>query len=156
MTTLKEESFAEESFAVQPIREIFAFRGNKLSRIGHLRIFRGNKLSRMGNLDIFQNSKIPSHTETFTVKPLKTIMAFSYGDFYTCYLNIRIQKYWLFAKLLRFWKISRNKLSRMNDFEKIRGINFRNFGKKNAKSRNFLPAKLSSFKVVSLRTPVIF
>ena len=36
----------EETFAVQKNREIFTFRGNKLSRMKSYETFRGNKLSR--------------------------------------------------------------------------------------------------------------
>ena len=36
----------EETFAVQENREIFTFRGNKLSRMTSYEKFRGNKLSR--------------------------------------------------------------------------------------------------------------
>ena len=37
----------EETFAVQENREIFTFRGNKLSRMTSYEKFRGNKLSRI-------------------------------------------------------------------------------------------------------------
>ena len=40
-------SLKEETFAVGPDREIFAFRGKKLSRSNDFRIFRGKKLSRI-------------------------------------------------------------------------------------------------------------
>ena len=44
---LKEETFAGRNFRGGADREIFAFRGKKLSRSNDFRIFRGKKLSRI-------------------------------------------------------------------------------------------------------------
>ena len=47
----------EETFAVQENREIFTFRGNKLSRMTSYEKFRGNKLSRWTTFKRFHGNK---------------------------------------------------------------------------------------------------
>ena len=67
LTCFLYNTLKEETFAVQKNREIFTFRGNKLSRMTSFEKFRGNKLSRIWLKTAKPRKFLPAKVSSFKV-----------------------------------------------------------------------------------------
>ena len=157
----------EETFAVQKNREIFTFRGNKLSRMTSYEKFRGEPLSKdfpgikirfyctvikVGHLTYVKIAKKEFQKTCFPLFFLSWVLNFWNFTNATIIWYHNIQKrifFRIFADDDFFRKFRRKKLSRMTSFEKFRGNKLSRIWLKTAKPRKFLPAKVSSFKVTN-------